>query len=105
MAASDELKKLYIDDFSYFCYTFYMKTAISLSDSLYEKAEETASYMGIPRSKLYAMALEEFLSRNYGKMITEKINEVYEKIDTEEFEPYQNAALESIRNLTKNDTW
>ena len=82
-----------------------MKTAISLSDSLYEKAEETASYMGIPRSKLFAMALEEFLSRYNGEMITEKINKVYEKIDTKEFEPYQNVALESVRNLLKNDTW
>ena len=82
-----------------------MKTAISLSDSLYEKAEETASYMGIPRSKLFALALEEYISRYNGTMITEKINKVYEKIDTKEFEPYQNAALESLINLTKNDTW
>ena len=82
-----------------------MKTAISLSDSLYERAEETALYMGIPRSKLFAIALEEFLSRYNGEMITEKINKVYEKIDTKEFEPNQNVWLESVRNLTKNDTW
>jgi len=82
-----------------------MKTAISLSDSLYEKAEETALYLGIPRSKLFAIALEEFIIRNNGKMITEKINEVYDKIDTKEFEPYSNVGLESVRNLTKNDTW
>ena len=82
-----------------------MKTAISLSDSLYEKAEETALYLGIPRSKLFAIALEEFIIRNNGKMITEKINEVYDKIDTKEFEPYLSVGLESVRNLTKNDTW
>jgi metal-responsive CopG/Arc/MetJ family transcriptional regulator len=82
-----------------------MKTAISLSDALYEKAEQTASYMGIPRSQLFAMALEEFISNHNGKMITEKINEVYEKIDQSEFEPYLNVGLESLRNITKNDTW
>jgi metal-responsive CopG/Arc/MetJ family transcriptional regulator len=82
-----------------------MKTAISLPNTLYEKAEETASYMGIPRSKLFAMALEEFISTHNGKMITEKINEVYEKIDQTEFEPYLNVGLEPVRNLTKNDTW
>jgi metal-responsive CopG/Arc/MetJ family transcriptional regulator len=82
-----------------------MKTAISLSDSLYEKAQEMALYMGIPRSKLFAMALEEFIVKYNEKMITEKINEVYEKIDQKEFEPYLNAGLETIRNLTKNDTW
>ena len=57
--------------------------------------------MGIPRSKLFAMALEEFISKYNEKMITEKINEVYEKIDQKEFEPYLNAGLEPIRNLTK----
>jgi len=82
-----------------------MKTAISLSNSLYEKAEETALYLGIPRSKLFAMALEEYILKHNGKMITEKINEVYAKIDTEEFEPYLSIGLESTRNLTKNDTW
>jgi metal-responsive CopG/Arc/MetJ family transcriptional regulator len=82
-----------------------MKTAISLPDRLYEKAEETASYMGIPRSQLFAMALEEFISNHNGKMITEKINEVYKNIDQAEFEPYLNVVLEPLRNLTKNDTW
>jgi metal-responsive CopG/Arc/MetJ family transcriptional regulator len=82
-----------------------MKTAISLSDTLYEKAEETASYMGIPRSKLFAIALEEFITRHNGAMITEKINEVYEKIDKSEFEPHLKVVLESQRNAVKNDTW
>jgi metal-responsive CopG/Arc/MetJ family transcriptional regulator len=82
-----------------------MKTAISLSDVLFEKAEETASYMGINRSKLFALALEEFIIRHNGNMITEKINEVYEKIDQTEFEPHLNVILESQRNATKNDAW
>jgi metal-responsive CopG/Arc/MetJ family transcriptional regulator len=40
-----------------------MKTAISLPDILYEKAEKTALYMGIPRSKLFSMAVEEFIEK------------------------------------------
>jgi metal-responsive CopG/Arc/MetJ family transcriptional regulator len=82
-----------------------MKTAISLPDTLYEKAEQIASYMGIPRSQLFAMALEEFISNHNGKMVTEKINEIYDKIDQTEFEPYLNAVLEPTRKTTKNDTW
>jgi metal-responsive CopG/Arc/MetJ family transcriptional regulator len=82
-----------------------MKTAISLPDTLYEKAEQTAAYMGIPKSRLFAMALEEFISKYNGTMITEKINAVYEKIDQTEFEPYLNATLESTRDTVENDTW
>ena len=82
-----------------------MKTAVSLPDYLYEKAEETASYMGISRSKLFAVALEEYISHYNGIKVTEKINKALEKIDQRELEPYQNVVLESVRNLTKNDTW
>jgi metal-responsive CopG/Arc/MetJ family transcriptional regulator len=52
-----------------------MKTAISLSDTLYEKAEQTARYMGISRSKLFVNALEEYIIRHNGEMITQKLNE------------------------------
>jgi len=37
--------------------------------------------------------------------ITQKLNEVYNDDYYKEFEPIANAALESIRELTKNDTW
>ena len=72
---------------------------------LYEKAEETASYLGIPRSKLFALALEEFIEKYNGKMITEKINAAYERIDQSEFDRFLDAGLEPTRKLTKNDTW
>ncbi|GHV73800.1 hypothetical protein AGMMS49940_11020 [Spirochaetia bacterium] len=61
--------------------------------------------MGIKRSRLFAIALEEFIIRHNGNMIIEKINEVYEKIDQTEFEPNLNVILNSQRNATKNDMW
>jgi len=38
-------------------------------------------------------------------MVTKKINEVYEKINQDEFARNMDIGLESLRNLTKNDTW
>ena len=73
--------------------------------------------MGISRSALYLNALMEYLKRNNRKNITQKLNEVYSDASPstdgatsgdgyyKEFEPMSNAALESIRELTKNDTW
>jgi hypothetical protein len=81
-----------------------MKT-IPLSDVLYEKAEETASYLGVSQNILLSMALEEFIEKHKGQMITEKINEVYEKIDQTEFDHYLNVGLETVRKITKNDSW
>jgi hypothetical protein len=85
-----------------------MKTAISLPDTLFEVAEQTAQYMGIPRSRLFAIALEDYLARHNGEMITQKLNEVYGKMtedDLKEFERDLEVGLESLRELTKNDTW
>jgi len=82
-----------------------MKTAISLSDALFEKAEQTAHYMGIPRSRLYVIALEDYIARHDGEMVTKKLNEVYGKINQNEFDKDLAVGLESLRNLTKDDTW
>jgi metal-responsive CopG/Arc/MetJ family transcriptional regulator len=82
-----------------------MKTAISLSDELFEKAEKTARYMGMPRSRLFVVALEDYISKHNGEMITNKLNEVYEKINQDEFTRDLDVGLESLRNLIKNDTW
>jgi NAD(P)H-dependent FMN reductase len=97
-----------IDKKLYPGYTKNMKTAVSLSDALFEVAEQTAQYMGISRSRLYANALEDYISRHSGEMITQKLNEVYGKMteeDLKEFEPDLEVGLESLRELTKNDTW
>jgi len=82
-----------------------MKTAVSLPDRVYYEAEKTAQNLGISRSALYLNALTEYLKRNSRKNITQKLNEVYNDDYYKEFEPISDAALESIRELTKNDTW
>ncbi|GHV62675.1 transcriptional regulator [Spirochaetia bacterium] len=82
-----------------------MKTAISLPDTVYFEAEETAHNLGVPRSTLYVNALVEYLQKNNRKNITKKLNEIYTDDYYKEFELIANAGLESIRELTKNDTW
>ena len=83
-----------------------MKTAISLPDGIYFEAERTAKNLGISRSALYLNALTEYLKKSNRKNITEKLNEVYADDNYyKEFEQISNVALESIRELTKNDAW
>jgi len=94
-----------IDNILYFCYTNNMKTAVSLPDNIFLEAEETAQNMGITRSALYCNALIEYIKKNNRKYITQKLNEVYNDDYYKEFEPISEAGLESIRELTKNDTW
>ena len=61
--------------------------------------------MGISRSRLYVNALEDYITKYSGEMITKKLNEVYEKINQDEFARDLDVGLESLRNLTKDDAW
>ena len=54
-----------------------MKTAISLNDSLMDKADQTAKEMGISRSRLFSLALQDFLRHRRMSEITEQLNRVY----------------------------
>lgn len=59
-----------------------MKTAISLPDKLFNVAEKYAKDHGLSRSKLYAMAVREYIKSNKQNNITQQINIVCETIDT-----------------------
>jgi metal-responsive CopG/Arc/MetJ family transcriptional regulator len=78
-----------------------MKTAISLPDKLYNEAEKTAKTMGIPRSQLFAIALEEYLNKVSKNGITSKLNEIYKNINVKQ----DNTSIEAMRRLTQNDAW
>lgn len=54
-----------------------MKTAISLPDTLFEKAERLATNLGISRSQLYARALKIFVERHDVEAITARLNKIY----------------------------
>ena len=54
-----------------------MKTAISIPDALFEKAEEVAERLKVSRSQLYARALAEYTERYASQLVREKLDEVY----------------------------
>jgi metal-responsive CopG/Arc/MetJ family transcriptional regulator len=54
-----------------------MKTAISIPDPLFREAERLTKRLRIPRSQLYARALEEYLQRQRSKGIKEALDAVY----------------------------
>ncbi len=54
-----------------------MKTAISISDSLFAKAEQAAASMGVSRSQLFTRALKLLLDSRRDEDITRRLNQVY----------------------------
>jgi metal-responsive CopG/Arc/MetJ family transcriptional regulator len=82
-----------------------MKTAISLPDALYDDAEKTAKALGIPRSRLFAKALEEFIWHHRRDHITEALDKVYDELAESGAELLVPANLEALRDLTRHDAW
>jgi metal-responsive CopG/Arc/MetJ family transcriptional regulator len=54
-----------------------MKTAISIPDKVFRSADSLARRLGISRSRLYATAISEYLSKHQGKQVTDKLNSMY----------------------------
>lgn len=63
----------------------HMKTAISLPDDLFAKAEALARKEGLSRSELYAKALADYIRRQERSGITEELNALVEKVGADAF--------------------
>jgi metal-responsive CopG/Arc/MetJ family transcriptional regulator len=59
-----------------------MKTAISIPDPLFEAAEQFALRMGLSRSELYVVALQEYLLAHKRERITEQLDAIYASEDS-----------------------
>lgn len=55
-----------------------IKTAISIQDTLFEQVEQLASDLKVPRSRIFALAVEEYLKRQENLRLLAKVNEAYE---------------------------
>jgi metal-responsive CopG/Arc/MetJ family transcriptional regulator len=60
-----------------------MKTAISIPDHLFREAERLSKRLRIPRSQLYAKALETYVRDQRPRGITEALNAIYDKESSE----------------------
>ena len=54
-----------------------MKTAISIPDPIFQKAEDTAKKLGLSRSELYAKAVFRFIKDIGDDNITNRLDKVY----------------------------
>jgi predicted DNA-binding protein len=79
-----------------------VKTAISLPDKLFYKADQLAKQQGISRSELYKKALEDYVEKQYSKeAIIENLNRVYGE-DPGELDPAFRAV---VRRMFENNEW
>ena len=78
-----------------------MKTAVSMPDDLFRRAEAAARRLRVSRSELYARAIGEFLKVQQGSAITERLNEVYSRKSAKVDPGLHRAQLKSL----DKDAW
>jgi predicted transcriptional regulator len=54
-----------------------MKTAISVPDAIFKAGERLARRMKVTRSRLYSVALREYVEKHDDDEVTRRLNEVY----------------------------
>lgn len=72
--------------------------AVSVPDPIFEAAERLAKQRRVPRSQLFADALQEYVSRHGLEAVTAKLNEVYAAEDSAVDVPLMQAQLASIEH-------
>lgn len=60
-----------------------MKTAVSLPDDLFQRADALARRTGISRSRVFQDALTEYLAQREPSVVTGALNDIADRVDTE----------------------
>ena len=80
-----------------------VKTAISIQKPLYDEMDRLSRKMHIPRSRLFARAVEEFIGRRKSEELTRKINETLND-ETPAEKGFRGEAMTEMRKLIEG-TW
>lgn len=72
-----------------------IKTAVSIEQSLFEEIDRLAQEMQVPRSRIFALAVEEYLERRRNQQLLEALNQVY---DESPLTAEEEAVLEAMRS-------
>jgi metal-responsive CopG/Arc/MetJ family transcriptional regulator len=78
-----------------------MKTAVSMPDDLFRRAEAAARRLRVSRSELYAKAIAEFLTSRQANSIRERLDDLYSRHPAKVETGLHRAQLKSL----EKDAW
>jgi len=82
-----------------------VKTAISIEENLLKKANELAKQMHTSRSKLFSIALLDFIKKNENQKLFETINKAYDSDMEKEDIEITMAMKKKLNKNMANDLW
>ena len=82
-----------------------VKTAISLDEELLVKVNRLADNLHVSRSKVFTLAVQDYLKKQENQSLLAQLNEAYEDFPSEE----ERGILKSMRvkhsNIIEQETW
>jgi metal-responsive CopG/Arc/MetJ family transcriptional regulator len=81
-----------------------VKTAISIREPLFEQVEALANELNISRSRIFALAVEEFIQRYKNQQLLEEINRAYDDLPDASEKEYMGKMRNQHRRLVE-DQW
>lgn len=61
-----------------------IETAITIQQSLFEQVEDLARQLNVPRSRVFELAVEEFVQRQENRQLLAQLNEAYADLSSTE---------------------
>ena len=80
-----------------------VKTAISIQEPLFEQVEALASELNISRSRIFVLAIEEFIQRYQNRQLLEGINRAYDDLPDATEQLYLEKTRQQQRKLMEGE--
>ena len=82
-----------------------IKTAISLDESLFQKVNELAHNLHVSRSRVFTLAVLDFIKKQENMELLAQLNEVYGDKSSKEEKKVLNSMRRSQNKLNEQGTW
>jgi predicted transcriptional regulator len=80
-----------------------VKTAISLASGIFARVDALAQEMKVPRSRVFALAVEEFLDRHDSRSLLAAIDRAYEDFPDAQERRWLRATRRKHRQLVRGE--
>ena len=80
-----------------------VKTAISIHQSLFEQVDALAQEMDISRSRLFVLAVEDFMQRRQNHRLLEAINDAYTNLPESEDQSLRRQRRQQHRQMVEGE--
>jgi metal-responsive CopG/Arc/MetJ family transcriptional regulator len=82
-----------------------VKTAISLDEELFDKVNKLAQELRVSRSRLFTLAVKEYLKKQENRALLAKLNEAFSDQSDDEVRKISSAMKAKHSKLLRQDPW